>query len=170
MCKEFCRRICSELKIIKYNWVKIVILSIINFYFVMAVLKNLGLYYFVSREHVVFKDIGHYLLPEVYSFSIHDIPQSIVWAICLTSLVYVPIFPIFHKHKIYSLKIFIIASYYCSLIYLIRFVSILITALPDPSHECRFNLMPRPQNLHGKNIIKFKIYKSQFLISLRCVL
>jgi hypothetical protein len=115
----------------------------------MAPLKNLGLYYFVAREHVVFKDIGHYLLPEYYEISIHDIPQSIVWALALSSLIFSPIFPVFHKNKIYSLKIFIIASYFCALIYLIRFVSLLITALPDPSHFCRFNKMPRPENYHG---------------------
>ena len=151
MFKQFLKRIVFEFNIARMNWMKLVFLAVYNLWIIMLPLKNLGLYLFVSREKVVIKDIGHYLLPEVYTIAVHDIPQSILWIIVLSFLVSFPIFPVFHKNKIYLIKGLILIIYFCAIVYSIRFVSVLITQMPDPSHPCRTNNIPRPKNVKGKN-------------------
>ena len=167
MWKEFGRRLLTELKIIKLNWIKVILFSLINFYFVFIILKNIGLYYFVDRKNVIFKDIGHYYLPEYFKVNIHDIPQSIAWIMSLSPLIYIPIFPVFHKNKIYSIKTFLICSYFCNLIYLIRFVSVLISQFPDPSHFCRFNTIPRPSSTYGKYIFNRPKFISSIIFKMK---
>lgn len=156
MSATFVQRLKNEFKMLKKNFIWLVVLIFYDFYFLFYPAKNVVFYFDKPVKDIQIRDVLFNLLPEHSKGNIHDKPQFVVWASSVCLLLLVPLTsPIFHRNKIFSTSNMLVTLFFFALMHTIRMTGFTLTVNPDPTRYCRFDQIPRPTSFHGRKYSEF---------------
>lgn len=152
MSSTFKSRLKVEFTLFKKYWYLIFLFCFIDFYLLTIPGRNLAFYLSkTTNTDIYVVDVAFKILPEYIIPKIHDIPQSILWITSGAFLILGPIiFKSPHQHNIFAVRSVLAVFLQSLFMFGSRAITMTVSILPDPSYNCRHNLLQRPQNLFGK--------------------